>query len=199
MSTPDPIQAAEARLADLRQRAAVAEDAVRRSTDALGAAVAAGDEAAAASARRELAAARALHEELAAAVPHADRAVEQARTAREEADRAAARAEAARLGDLYGKSAARIDAALRELAGAFAEHEQLRGPLGVALRAAGESTQADALGRRAGPALARAVWHAAPALARSLGLDRHGIRAHETPLSVAERVTLGIVEGEAAA
>lgn len=198
MSVPDPIEQAQARVADLRQRAALAQEAVRHATDALGAAVAASDEAAAASARRELAAARELEQELSAALPFAERAVEQAHAAREDAERAKARAEAARLADRYTKASQRIDRALAELGTAFAEHEQLRGPLGAALRAAGAAGAADALARRAGPALARAVWHHAPEVARSLGLERHGIRAHETPLADAEATTLGALEGEAA-
>ncbi len=196
----DPIQAAEVRLANFRTSAAEAQQAVRDASAALGAAVASGDAKAATEARSGLAEAQALHDELLLAIPHAERAVEQARAVQQGAERETARTEADRLADLSIAASQRIDDALRALAEAYDAHKQLRGPLGDALRAAGESTKADSAARRAGPALARAIWHHAPEVAASLGLDRRGARAYETPFAVVERNTLGgtIEEGEAA-
>src|SRR5690606_7076669 len=108
----------------------------------------AGDEVAAASARREVTAARELEQELTVAVPFAERAVEQARTAREEAERAKARAEAARLGDLLVKAGQRLDTALAEAGEAFHALLQLRPSLGHVLREVGQSAKADLIGKR---------------------------------------------------
>jgi len=192
--SPHPIVVeAESRVRELETRLAASHTEAEAALAELGATIAQGTDASdeGDALRRRIARARQAAEELEAAMPVARAAAAQAREQAAQFEVAAP--EAARLGSEYAKLAARIDDALAELGAAFDELERLRPALTSALRNAGQGPKADVLSRRATATLHRAIWHANPSLARTLGLGSVAphVVSHDEPFATAAATVLG--------
>lgn len=187
----DTIAAADSRRRELEEMVSHAEAEMAEARGRLGLAVEARDDLAAERARRQLADAKQRRDDALAALPVATTKADEARVAADSEQRAAAGREADALIRDRLHAAARVDAALTELAGALDEHERGAAALEALLRAAGRDVVATMLGRRADGAIVRAIWHGAPRLARALQLQRPGGATHVQSLHAAEAATLG--------
>jgi hypothetical protein len=185
------ILSAEGRVRELEEMINHAGAEAAEARGALGLAVEARDDLGAERARRKLAEAEQRRDDALAALPVATSKVDEARAKADAEHRAAAGREADDLIRDRLSAAARIDAALTELAGALEEHERSGVALEAALRKTGRDVAATMLGRRSGAAIERAVWHASPALARALGLIKPTVASHVRTLHAAEAATLG--------
>lgn len=205
MSKATPVTEAERRVAELEHAAEAAAAELTAARAALGEAVATGNEHLAAGLRERVAAASARADEATLALPVARRRLESVREAVAAEQREVARRRVEELSREYVALAERVDSELAALAAAHDELARLRTELYGAAHAAGNPLVAGLLSRRAGAALAWALWHASPALALDLGLPRRGVRALEQPLAAqvarllrGEDGAAGSSEGEAA-
>lgn len=199
MSTTTPVAEAERRVAELEQAAIAAAAERDAARTALGEAVAAGNEHLVAGLRERAAAAEARRDEAALALPAARRRLVAVREAVATEQHEVARRRMEELAKQYVALAERVDSELAALAAAHDELARLRTELYGAAHAAGNPLVAGLLSRRAGAALAWALWHASPALALDLGLPRRGVRALEQPLAAQVTRLLRGDDGAAAA
>ena len=167
---------------ELRQAHVAATAELNHAQEALGSAVADGDEAQAAAARADVARLRSLIAELEAARPIALRREAEARRvaqekAKRERERAQNKARAARVA-----AAKRVDKLMSQLGRAFAEY--------LATGTGGTGDDANRLARRSRHAASAALFHHAPELALVIEPKRRPVRGHYQPLADAVSATV---------